>query len=110
MVGVTVNVVALTAADDAVVKIEENAETAFVIFGIEGSEAVVTSVDIAVVEAKVDVEEIVDAETAAVVVGELFGVETETVVVEAAVAAELEVLGDDEKATAEAAAFALSLA
>ena len=110
MVGVTVNVVALTAADDAVVKIEENAETAFVIFGIEGSEAVVTSVDIAVVEAKVDVEEIVDAETAAVVVGELCGVETETVVVEAAVAAELEVLGDDEKAIAEAAAFALSLA
>ena len=37
-------------------------------------------------------------------------VETETAVVEAAVAAELEVLEVDEKAAAERAAFALSLA
>ena len=89
LVGVTVNVVALTAADDAVVKLEENAETAFAVFRIEGSETVITLVDATEVESKVDVVEIVDDETSGVVVGELCGVETETVVVEAAVAAEL---------------------
>ena len=73
--GVTFNVLSVTAIEEAA-----NAGAAFVVVWIEGLGVLTTSIDATEAIDEADVEEMVDAEAAAVVVvGEIDGIATETV-------------------------------